>query len=129
VADDESYSGTLAIHERPGLSRIMKMIKEKKISWIGAIAVNRLTRDPWFVTPGTLMKECHDYGVWIVTLRMFFNFQDEYARRVFMLEAEESARQLDWMKVVVEGSKRAASNNGYYDGRWLSPGYIVRRNS
>jgi DNA invertase Pin-like site-specific DNA recombinase len=127
VADDESYSGTLAIHERPGLSRVMNMIKAKKIGWIGAIAVNRLTRDPWFVTPGTLMKECHEHGVWIATLRMLFDFHDEYARRVFMLEAEESARQLDWMKVVVEGSKRAASNNGYYDGRWLSPGYIVNR--
>ena len=78
VADDEAMSGTLDIHKRPGLSRVMKMIEEEKIGWIGAVAVNRLTRDPWLVTPGTIMKECYTHNVWIATLRMHFNFQDTY---------------------------------------------------
>jgi hypothetical protein len=129
VADDEALSGTLDIHQRPGLSRVMKMIEQEKIGWVGAVAVNRLTRDPWFVTPGTIMKECHEHNVWIATLRTLFNFRDPsgYSQRVFMLEAEEAARHLEWMKLILGGARVTASSNGYYDGRWLVPGYIVDR--
>ncbi|GHO95212.1 hypothetical protein KSF_052600 [Reticulibacter mediterranei] len=44
-----------------------------------------------------------------------------------MLEAEEAARHLDWMKLVMGGGKAIASGNGYYDGRFIAPGYIVDR--
>jgi hypothetical protein len=127
IADDEAMSGTLDIHQRPGLSRVMRLIEQEKIGWVGAVAVNRLTRDPWLVTPGTIMKECHKHNVWIATLRMHFNFKDDYCQRVFMLEAEEAARHLEWMKLVLGGAKAAASSNGYYDGRFVAPGYIVDR--
>ncbi len=127
IADDEAMSGTLDIHELAGLTRVMKMIEEEKIGWVGAVAVNRLTRDPWLVKPGTIMKECYKHNVWIVTLRMQFNFKDDYSQRVFMLEAEEAARHLEWMKLILGGGKRTASDNGYYDGRPLSFGYIVDR--
>ena len=79
IADDEAMSGTLDIHELAGLTRVMKMIEEEKIGWVGAVAVNRLTRDPWLVKPGTIMKECYKHNVWIVTLRMQFNFKDDYS--------------------------------------------------
>lgn len=133
IADDEGISGTKDIHERAGLSRVMRLIEGKellagqRLGWIGAIHINRLTRDKWLVTPGTIMKECYEHNVWIATLRMNFNFQDEYCRRVFMIEAEESARHLEWMKLVLGGGKFTASSNGYYDGRWIAPGYMVDR--
>jgi Recombinase len=132
VADDEGLSGTMDIHEMPGLTYVMeliegkKLLKGKQIRWVGAIDVKRLTRDKWLVKPGTLMRACYENDVWISTLRMDFNFQDDYCQRVFMLEAEEAARHLDWMKLVM-GGKAIASDNGYYDGRWLAPGYIVDR--
>ena len=114
VADDEGMSGTLDIHKRAGLTRVVRMIEEeKRIGWIGAVFVNRLTRDPWLITPGVLMKLCYDHDVWIATLRMHFNFKDEYCQRVFMLEAEESARHLKWMKLVLGGARSTASENGY----------------
>ncbi len=97
VADDEAMSGTLDIHKMPGLSRIIRLIEEEggmRLGWIGAVHVNRLTRDPWLIKPGILMQHCHDHNVWISTLRMHFNFKDEYCQRVFMLEAEEAARHL-----------------------------------
>lgn len=133
IADDEGMSGTKDIHEMPGLSRVMRLIEGKEllhgkqIGWVGAVHVNRLTRDKWLVKPGTIMKECYENDVWIGTLRMDFNFQDEYCQRVFMIEAEESARHLEWMKLVMGGGKATASSNGYYDGRFLVPGYIVDR--
>jgi len=127
VPDDEAMSGTLDIHKRPGLTRVVHMIERKEIGWIGAVHVNRLTRDPWLITPSVLMKLCHDHDVWISTLRMHFNFKDEYCQRVFMLEAEESARHLKWMKLVLGGAKSTASDSGYYDGRYIAPGYIVDR--
>jgi len=129
VADDEAMSGTLAIHQLPGLSRVMDMIEKETVGWIGAVHVNRLTRDPDFVKPAILMKECRLHNVWIATLRMHFNFNDPsgYSQRVFMLEAEEAARHLEWMKLVLGGAKLVASSNGYYDGRNLAPGYIVDR--
>jgi hypothetical protein len=127
VADDEAMSGTLDIHKRPGLTKVVQMIEREEIGWVGAVYVNRLTRDPWLITPGMVMKICHDHDVWISTLRMHFNFKDEYCQRVFMLEAEEAARHLKWMKTVLGGGKSIASDHGYYDGRYISPGYIVDR--
>ncbi|QBD80586.1 hypothetical protein EPA93_33290 [Ktedonosporobacter rubrisoli] len=133
IADDEGISGTTDIHQRAGLSRVMRLIEGKellngkRIGWVGAVHVNRFTRDKWLVTPGTIMRACFDNDVRISTLRMNYHFKDEYCQRVFMLEAEESARHLDWMKLVLGGGKATASNNGYYDGRWLVPGYIVDR--
>lgn len=135
IADDEGLSGTKDIHQRKGLSRIMKLIEGKELldgqglGWIGAVHVNRLTRDKWLVTPGTIMKECYENNVWIATLRMNFNFQDVYCQRVFMLEAEESARHLEWMKLILGGGKNTASSRGFYDGRWIVPGYIVDRSN
>lgn len=127
IADDEALSGTLDIHKRKGMSRMVRIIEAGKVGWVGAIHVNRLTRDPWLLTPAHLMKLCYEHDVWISTLRMHFNFKDEYCQRVFMLEAEESARHLKWMKLVLGGGKQTASDHGYYDGRWIVPGYIVDR--
>jgi DNA invertase Pin-like site-specific DNA recombinase len=132
IADDEAMSGTLDIHKRPGMSRMMQRIEEdggKRLGWIGAVHVNRLTRDPWLITPAHLVKTCHDYNVWIATLRMNFNFNEPsgYSQRVFMMEAEESARHLEWMKLILGGGKITASANGYYDGRPVAPGYSVDR--
>ena len=127
IADDEGLSGTLDIHKRKGLARVVKLIEEGKIGWLGGVYVNRFTRDPWLITPAVLMKKCYEHHVWIATLRMNFNFEDEYCQRVFMLEAEESARHLKWMKVILGGAKSVASDNGYYDGRFIVPGYIVDR--
>jgi len=127
IADDEAMSGTLDIHARPGMTKMVKLIESDKVGWIGAVHVNRLTRDPWLITPTVLMKKCYEHKVWVATLRMNFNFEDEYCQRVFMLEAEESARHLKWMKLVLGGGKQTASDHGYYDGRWIVPGYIVDR--
>jgi Resolvase, N terminal domain len=129
IADDEKgkMSGTLDIHERPGLTRVVEAVEAGKVGWVGAVHVNRLTRDPWLITPAVLMKTFHEHKVWIATLRMHFNFDDDYCQRVFMLEAEESARHLKWMKLILGGAKLVASGKGYYDGRYLAPGYIVDR--
>jgi len=130
IADDEAMSGTLDIHKRPGMARMVKLIEEeggKRIGWIGSVHVNRLTRDPWLLTPAHLMKLCFEHDVWIITLRMPFNFQDEYCQQVFMLEAQESARHLKWMKLILGGGKSTASDKGHYDGRPVPWGYIVDR--
>src|SRR5690348_10112275 len=65
IADDEAKSGTLAIHARPGMMRMIKLIESGQIGWIAAVAVNRFTRDKWLITPGVLMKTCYDHHVWI----------------------------------------------------------------
>src|SRR4051812_17162708 len=41
IADDEAMSGTLDIHARPGMTRMMKLIEQQAIGWIGAVHVNR----------------------------------------------------------------------------------------
>src|SRR5947209_18514421 len=37
VPDDEAMSGTLDIHKRPGLTRVVQMIERKEIGWIGTV--------------------------------------------------------------------------------------------
>ncbi len=131
IADDEGKSGTLDIHKRAGLSRTVRLIEGaellegERIGWVAAVHVSRLTRDEWLIVPGELMRACYEHNVWISTLRMDFNFQDEYCRRVFMLEAEEAARHLKWMKEILGGGLQTASNRGVYDGRDMHPGYII----
>jgi len=127
VADDEALSGTLDIHKRKGMTKTVKWIEQERVGWIAAVHVNRFTRDPWLITPAVLMKKCYEHHIWVATLRMNFNFEDEYCQRVFMLEAEESARHLKWMKLILGGGKQIASDHGYYDGRFIVPGYIVDR--
>jgi hypothetical protein len=133
IADDEALSGTIPLQDRPGMVRTLRLINGqelidgRRVKWIAAVHVNRFTRDPWLIDPAVLMKTCHANDVWVATLRMFFNFQDPYCQRVFMMEAEESARHLEWMKLILGGGKSTASDNGYYDGRFLVPGYIVDR--
>ncbi len=131
ITDDEGKSGTLDIHKRSGLSRTVRLIEGEellegeRIGWVAAVNVSRLTRDEWLIVPGELMRACYGHDVWISTLRMDFNFKDEYCRRIFMMEAEEAARHLKWMKEVLGGGLQAASNKGVYDGREMSPGYII----
>jgi hypothetical protein len=127
IADDEGMSGTLDMHERPGMSRMMKMIERETIGWVGCVHVNRLFRDQWMINPDIFMKACYTHNTVVATLRMTFNFKDTYSQRVFRIEAEESARHLEWMKLILGGGKAAASDSGYYDGRFLVPGYIVDR--
>ncbi len=127
VADDEALSGTMDIHNMPGMIKTIKSIEEESVGWIAAVHVNRLTRDKWLIKPSILMKKCFEHHVWIATLRTLFDFRDEYCQRVFMLEAEEAARHLEWMKLILGGGKRTASSKGYYDGRFVCPGYIVDR--
>jgi len=102
-----------------------ELLEGERIGWVAADKISRLTRDEWLIVPGELMRACYEHGVWISTLRMDFNFQDEYCRRVFMLEAEEAARHLKWMKEVLGGGLQAASNKGGYDGRDMQPGYVI----
>jgi len=129
IADDEGLSGTLDMHERPGMSRVMQLIKEEVIGWVAAVHVNRFFRDHWMINPDVFVKECYTHNVIVATLRMTFNFRDpnSYSQRIFRIEAEEAARHLEWMKLILGGGKRAASDKGYYDGRPLPWGYIVDR--
>src|SRR5260370_37597628 len=41
IADDEALSGTLDIHKRPGMSRMMQMIQKEQVGWVAAVHVNR----------------------------------------------------------------------------------------
>ena len=71
IVDEEKgrTSGTQDIHERPGLKEIDRRLTSNDprddVGWLGAIAVNRFTRDPWLITPRVLMKHCYQKGVWI----------------------------------------------------------------
>ena len=127
ITDDEGMSGTLDMHERPGMSRMMKLIEKESIGWVGVVHVNRLFRDQWMINPDIFMKECYTHNVVVATLRMTFHFNDPYSQRVFRIEAEESARHLEWMKLILGGGRSTASDKGYYDGRYIVPGYIVDR--
>lgn len=72
IDDDEAMSGTLDIYARPGMTKVVKMIEENKVGWIGTVHVNRLTRDPWLITLAVLMKKCYEHHVWIATPHMNF---------------------------------------------------------
>jgi len=128
IEDDEGMSETLDIHKRPGMSRLMRLIEQRKIGWVGAIHVNRLFRDQWMINPDVFMKACYENDVIVATLRTIFNFKDSYCQRIFRIEAEEAARHLEWMKLVMGGGLSTASDQGLYDGRYLNVGYIVDRN-
>jgi hypothetical protein len=104
IADDEGISGTKDVDKRKGLLYVHQLIegekiskKGKRIKWVAAVHINRLTRDPWLIIPGKLAKACSENDVRISTLTMDFNLQRERDMRIFMQEAEESARHLKWM--------------------------------
>src|SRR2546421_6324970 len=52
IPDDEGMSGSLDMHERPGMSKTMLAIAEHKkglnnLGWVAAVHVNRFFRDQW----------------------------------------------------------------------------------
>src|SRR5260370_2129138 len=113
------------MRERPGMCRVMQLIKEEVIGWVAAVHVNRFFRDHWMINPDVFVKECYTHNVIVATLRMTFNFRDpnSYSQRIFRIEAEEAARHLEWMKLILGGGKRAASEDGL-KGILINPVYI-----
>lgn len=89
LSDD--VSGVGSRHVRPGITEMLEMVETHQIRWIASVAVNRLTRDPWLILPGILMKICCEYDIWVTTLTCCFNFTDPYNRHIFMREAEKES--------------------------------------
>src|SRR5437763_1305178 len=114
IADDEAMSGTLDMHERPGAARMMLLIKEHQqgknnLGWVAAVHINRFFRDQWMINPDLFIKACYESDIVVATLTMTFNFRDPsgYSQRIFRIEAEEAARHLEWMKLVLGGGRSA----------------------
>jgi Resolvase, N terminal domain/Recombinase len=126
----KNASAMLRIDQRPGLASIVESIKSGEVKTVLVWAVDRLFRDPDMIQPAVFAKICKDYGVIILTIDDYFDFnhpkRDDLTR---FLELAKAAA--DYITKHVKGRMHPAriqvSKRGEHDGRAVATGFILRK--
>jgi DNA invertase Pin-like site-specific DNA recombinase len=129
VAGDgkKGVSGTLRIDQRAELRDTMIDIKAGICKAVGAYSVSRLFRDKHGVQVSVFIETCakHDCLVILPDKTYDFNRQDDIT--MFTILARFAAVENEQRAKLLSDAKRRKSLRGEFDGRTLTPGFIVDR--
>jgi hypothetical protein len=126
--EDFTYSGTLGIGERVGITRLLEDIESGFIKAIYVFLVDRLFRDKLLENVIRFAKACYEHKIIIIT--------SCYIYRMWIPEDYEKFIEdckLAWKALDLQLNKRMlpmrvfASHAGKYDSRTLNIGYTVDR--
>ncbi len=126
--EDFTYSGTLGIGERVGITRLLEDIESGYIKAIYVFLVDRLFRDKLLENVVRFAKACYEHKIIIIT--------SCYIYRMWIPEDYEKFIddcKLAWKALDLQLNKRMlpmrvfASHAGKYDSRTLNIGYTVDR--
>lgn len=126
--EDFTYSGTLGIGERVGITRLLEDIESGFIRAIYVFLVDRLFRDKLLENVIRFAKACYEHKIIIIT--------SCYIYRMWIPEDYEKFIEdckLAWKALDLQLNKRMlpmrvfASHAGKYDSRTLNIGYTVDR--
>ncbi len=121
-------SGTLRIDQREKLQEVMAGIYADKIKRVWAYSVSRLFRDKDGVQVGTFVQACAEHGVKVVIeTAQTFDFSDSMHILIFQLLANVAARENEDRSKLLHAANKNKALRGEYDGRPLTPGFIVDR--
>ncbi|MEP7289627.1 MAG: recombinase family protein [Chloroflexota bacterium] len=128
IDDDAAVSGTLAIDQRVGMSRVYDMIVNHEIGAVAAVDVSRLFRDYWEINSNTFMKACSESGVRLITEERNYDFRDPYDQDHFRNQAKAAS---DYLVVYVHGKMKKAREKLAFAGKWAGRpvplGYVLRK--
>jgi DNA invertase Pin-like site-specific DNA recombinase len=122
---DLGVSGTKGREERVGLAHLIDLIEAGKVEAVYVVHVSRLYRDQTLVNALVLGEVFKEHGVIIVTPQMRLNLRDKMHMRLYRMEVERAADELERMAHQLLGARDLKAKSGAYAGENLPPGYIV----
>lgn len=125
---DLGISGTKGREDRPGLSYLIELIETGKVEAVYVVHISRLYRDQTLINALALGELFKEYGVIIVTPQMRLNLRDKMHMRMYRVEVERAADELELMASRLLGARDLKAKSGRYGGESLPSGYILDEN-
>jgi DNA invertase Pin-like site-specific DNA recombinase len=122
---DLGISGTLGQQERAGLAHLIAQIEAEIVESVYVVQICRLFRDQTLIMPFTFGELCKQHGVIIVTSQMRLNLRDRMHMRIYRMEAERAADELEVMSARLHGGQNLKARQGHYGGGSIPPGYVL----
>lgn len=122
---DLGVSGTKGQEEREGLAYLIAQIEAGAVESVYVVHISRLFRDQTLINAFSFAELCKQYGVIIVTPHMRLNLNDRMHMRIYRMEAERAADELEIMRSRLRGGVRLKARQGYYAGGSIPTGYVL----
>lgn len=122
---DLGISGTKGREDRPELAYLMDWIEAGAVEAVYTIHISRLYRDQTLINALSLGELFKEHGVIIVTPQMRLNLRDKMHMRLYRMEVERAADELELMAHRLLGAKEIKARSGGYTGERVPPGFVV----
>lgn len=127
---DAGVSGTKKIQDRPGMSRVMRLIETQAVGAVAAQDVDRFFRDVTQIETNIFIDACRRNNVLVLTPTMIFDFRHPMQGRYHMqMFRDHAQRAADYLEYHIQGrlqkSKQWMQERGMWCGRRIAPGYMV----
>jgi len=122
---DLGISGTKGRDEREGLAYLIEQIEAGRVEAIYVVAMSRLYRDQTLIDAFSFGELCKAHNVIIVTPQMRLNLRDKMHMRLYRMEVERAADELELMRARLGTARDLKARQGFYAGEGIPPGYIV----
>ncbi|MCW5848971.1 MAG: recombinase family protein [Anaerolineae bacterium] len=122
---DLGISGTTGREEREGLAYLIELIEQDRVEAIYVIHVSRLFRDQTLIDGLAFGELCKKHNVVIVMPTVRLNLRDKMHMRLYRIELERSADELDLLRARLLGARDFKARQGLYAGGSIAPGYIL----
>jgi hypothetical protein len=129
--EDGGVSGTKAIDERTGLSKIYDLVMDGKIGAVACVSVDRLFRDRYGIEPGKFAKACQEHEVMVLVPNddpYVFHHPARGDRHVdrFLEDCKDAADELyKRISKRMHGAQKRLRNLGLWTGGNITSGFMV----
>ncbi|MBC8264124.1 MAG: recombinase family protein [Anaerolineales bacterium] len=122
---DLGISGTKGREGREGLAYLVEQIEASQVEAIYVVHISRLFRDQTLIDAFAFGELCKEHGAIIITPQMRLNLRDKMHMRIYRMEVERAADELDIMRMRLGGARELKARQGYYTGGSMPIGYVL----
>lgn len=122
---DLGISGTKGREDRPGLAYLIQQVEAGLVEAVYVVHISRLHRDQTLINALSLGELLKEHGVIVVTPQMRLNLRDKMHMRMYRMEVERAADELELMAGRLLGARDLKARAGVYAGERIPPGYVV----
>jgi DNA invertase Pin-like site-specific DNA recombinase len=122
---DLGISGTKGLEDRPELAYLIEQVERGLVEAVYVVHISRLYRDQTLINALALGELFKEHGVIVVTPQMRLNLRDRMHMRLYRMEVERAADELEIMANRLLGARDIKAKSGLYSGEIMPPGYVV----
>jgi len=122
---DLGISGTVGQEKREGLATLIRMIEADVVESVYVVHISRLFRDQTLIDGLSFGELCKEHNVIIVMPNMRLNLRDRMHMKIYRMELERAADELELMQLRLMGAKHFKGKQGYYCGGNIPLGYTL----